>query len=321
MPGGESNYVHFGYENTFKTAATTITKVFGENVTIRNVDLKNNLKRLSRLSTRNTVEVVANKFEGALSLEFDLSDPWFMKGVLGAVQTSAATGTSSWIHTFTEANVPPSLTINNGISGIVRQYLGCIIGDCKISTAVGDEPAKVSLTVMYADEVITSSAITSQTAPIDGVYPFSYGSFEYPTGTSIADTESVELTIANTAAMKWGLGSRKASRYDMRNRVYDVTTTNFFDDPATYLRKAYANGTSSTPNTLMISGESGCTITLDNGQSNSAARKWSFVFTRATIERHSLGTQAVEDEQMETIDIIPQSLIIQCTNMTSGMVS
>jgi len=312
MVGGEHAYVHFGYEDVFASGAIT-NKTFGENLTIRSVDLKNNMKRIFRLGSRSAVGSFANKFEGALSLEFDLSDPWFMRGVLGAVSTS---GTNPYYHTFTEANKPPSITIENGFgdgsySGYVRKYLGCVIGDCKISTAVGDEPAKVSLTMMYANEFLTSSSV-SQYQSSGGVYPFSYGSFQYPTGSTIAETESVELTITNNAAIKHSLGNRIGSRYDMRQRTYDVTTTHAFDDPATYLQSAYGKTTG--PTSGHISGQVGMTISLDNGEVSSEMRKYLFHFGHAVIDRHGFGTQAVEQEQMETIDIIPETLIIQCVN-------
>ena len=320
MSGGESNYVHFGFESTFKGAATA-NKVFGENVSIRSVDLKNNVRRLFRLGSRSAMGHVAGKMEGALSLEFDINpnDPWFLQGVIGTCTTSGS-ATSAYWHTFVETNKPLSLTIENGISGVVRKYLGCIIGDCKISTAVGDEPAKCSLTVTYADEQMCSGT-TTQIQSSGAVMPFSYGDIQYPTGTSIANTESVEMTITNTAALKWALGSRKASRYDMRQRTYDVTTTNYFDDANSYLRRVYGSTGVDTPNTMMVSGEAGITISLNNGQVSASDKKvFTFTFTSATIERHSLGTQNVETEQMETIDIIPESCLIQVINQASGMV-
>ncbi len=317
MPGGESAYVHFGYEDTFKSAATA-NKIFGNNVQIRSVDLKNNVKRLFNLGGRSAIARVAGKVEGALSIEFDINEPWFMKGVMGNITTSGSVTSAYW-HTFTETTLPPSLTIENGISGTVRKYLGCIINDCKITTAVGDEPAKCTLGLTFADESLTSGS-TTQILSSGGIFPFSYGSIQYPTGTTVANTESVELTITNNAALKWGLGSRKASRYDMRQRIYDVTTTNYFDDPSQYLRLAYGGPTLSAPTSTMVSGEAGITISLNNGETSASAKKiWSFIFTNATIERHSLGTQNVETEQMETIDIIPESLIVQIVNQSSTM--
>jgi len=317
MPGGESNYVHFGYESTFKGAATC-DKIFGQNLQIRSVDIKNNTRRLFQLGNRSAVAHVAGKIEGTLSIEFDINEPWFMKGVMGGLTTSGS-ATSAYWHTFTEANQPPSLTIENGISGTVRKYLGCIINDCKISTAVGDEPAKCSLSLTYADESLTSGS-TTQILSSGGVFPFSYGSIQYPTGTTVANTESVELSITNNAALKWGLGSRKASRYDMRQRTYDITTTNFFDDASQYLRLAYGGNTLSAPNSTMVSGETGITISLNNGETSASVKKiWSFIFTNAVIERHSLGTQNVETEQSEVIDIIPESCIVQVVNQASAM--
>jgi len=313
MVGGEHTYIHFGYEDIFASGAIA-NKIFGENTTIRNVDIKNNFKRIFRLGSRSAVGSFANKFEGALSLEFDLTNPWFMKGVLGDITTSGAA--APYYHTFTEANKPPSMTIENGVSGYVRKYLGAIIGDCKITTAVGDDPAKVSLTLMYTNELRTSSSVTQYQCSTK-VFPFSQGTFEYPTGTAIAQTESVELTITNNAAIKHALGSRFGSRYDMRQRTYDVTTTHAFDDPATYLAKTYGKDTG--PSSGHISGQVGALIKLDNGETSAALNQWLFRFGHAVIDRHGYGSQAVEQELMETIDIIPETLMVQCVNSTATM--
>jgi len=317
MAGGESNYIHFGYEDTYKSAATA-NKIFGKSVTIRNVDLKNNITRHFNLGGRSANQRIPGRIEGALSVEFDLDDPWFMQGVLGTCTTSGS-ATSAYWHTFVETNKPLSYTIENGISGTVRQYLGCIATDCRISAAVGDEPAKATINFVYADESLTSGS-TTQIQSSNNVFPFSNGSIQYPNGTTIANTESVELTITNNAAMKWGLGSRKSSRYDMRQRTYDVTTTNYFDDPDTYLRLAYGGSDLSAPNSTWMSGQANLTIQLNNGETSASDKRiWSFFFNNASIERHSLGTQNIETESMEVIDIIPESLIVQVVNATSAM--
>jgi len=69
----------------------------------------------------------------------------------------------------------------------------------------------------------------------------------------------------------------------------------------------------------MLPGEIGCIIALDNGLTGTATRKWNFIFTNTVIERHSLGIQSIENDQMETIDIIPESLRIEYTNNTATM--
>ena len=47
-------------------------------------------------------------------------------------------------------------------------------------------------------------------------------------------------------------------------------------------------------------------------------RQYLFHFGHAVIDRHGYGTQSVEQEQMETIDIIPETVIIQCVNNISA---
>ncbi len=315
MGGGETTYLKFGWESTFATASTTITKSFGEDPVVKNLDLKNNVRRLFRLNNRNAVAFVASKFEGALGIDFDLSDPWFLKGVLGAVADS---GTQApWTHTYSEANLPPSMTIENGIdltNDAVRKYLGAIIADCRISCPVGEEPTKVSLTVLYANESKTTSGLGTQGAPVDAVYPFSMASFEYPTGTAIADMENVNISIANSASLKWALGSRIASRYTMRQRTYDVSCVNYFDNAVTYLEKFYGGTTQ--PQTVTLNEDAGCKLTLSNGLTGSTARSVTVTLTGAIIDHHGL-PQSVQEELMESVDIFARSATIAVVNGTS----
>ena len=48
MTGGESAYVNFGFESVFKTPATA-NKTFGSDVSIKNLDIKNNINGIITL--------------------------------------------------------------------------------------------------------------------------------------------------------------------------------------------------------------------------------------------------------------------------------
>jgi Phage tail tube protein len=313
MPTGADAYLNYGYETTFKTAVTA-NKVFGQDVRITNLSKKNNLKRLYQLESRNAQKLVENAFDGVLGIEFYLTNPWFLRGVLG---TLATTGAGPYTHTYSEANVPPSMTIENGIdmsSDAVMKYLGCIIGDCKISAAAGNDMAKVSLTIPYASETKATSGIGSQVAETEEVFPFTFADFEYPAGSSIANTQNVNLTINNSAALKWALASRIASRYRMGERTYDISTSNFFDDASTYLEKLY--GAAAGPQSS-VSEQADAAIVFDNGQTGTAQRKFSFNFTGAKITSHSL-PQNIQDDLMENVSIWARALQIVVTNNTSA---
>ena len=319
MGGGEVSYLKFGYEDVFKTEVNA-NKAFGTDAVIRSLDVRNNIKRLHSLGYKDATRFIANRFEGALGIEFSISDPWFLKGVLGGLTTSGGAVASHYFYGSTSS--PPSMTIINGIdmqgvtSNAIRKYLGCIVSEARISIAEGDEPARCSLTILYANEVKTHAGLSGALATTDMEYPWTYGDFEYPAGTSVANTESVELTINNNGALKWGLGSRIASRRDYRERTFDISTTNYFDDPATYLEKTYGQTTG--PMSSLVSGETGCNIILSNGLTSTELRRIIMYVSGAIIDHHSL-PQAVESEFMETVDIFGKSLAIAVTNNTAAM--
>ena len=319
MTGGENAYVNFGYESAFKTPAIA-NKTFGTDISVKNLDIKNNIKRQYGLGTNTARHFSTNRFEGSLGVDFAISDPWFLKGLLGSLTTS---GSGPYGHYFfVGVSSPPSMTIINGIglkgvtSNAIREYNGCIVTDGRISIAEGDEPARCSLTIAYAQERKSANTHSGQILAADEYYPWTYGSFEYPGGSAIANTESVELSIVNNAELKWGLGSRTASRRDYRQRDFDISTTNYFDDPTTYLEKMY--GYASGPITTIVSGEVGCNIILDNGLTSSDQRKIIMFVSGCVIEHHSL-PQSVEAEMMETVDIMGKSLGILVINNTDAM--
>ncbi|MCK5609023.1 hypothetical protein KAR91_44525 [Candidatus Pacearchaeota archaeon] len=316
MGGGELSYLNYGYEaaGAFKTPVTA-DKVFGEDVKIRTLDKKNNLKRIFQLGSRNAQKLIEQAYEGVLGIDFYLTNPWFLTGVLGS---NSVTGSGPYTHTFSEANLPPSLTIENGIdldSDAVMKYLGACIGECRISAAVGDEPTKVSLTIPYATETKATSGIGSQVATVEEVHPYAHADFEYPAGTSIANTDNVELVINNSLKMVNALGSRLASRYSMRQRMYDITTTNFFDDATAYLEKLY--GAATGPQSA-VSEQADCKIVFDNGLASTEQRKFTYTFTGAKIGSHSL-PQRVEEDLMENVSITCRDLSIEVINNTATM--
>lgn len=314
---GANTYVNYGYESTFKTPVTA-NKCFGHNVSISTLDKQNLLERLYDLSSQDAYHLLEGVYEGALAVEFDITNPWFLKGLLGSLSSAPSGSTNN--HTFTPSNTPPSLTIEHGIdlaTDAVMKYLGCVMTDARFTFEKGNTPARCSCNFLYANESKATSGIGSQVNDSEVPYHFSYASLEVPSGAEIATTERVEINVRRNVEMIYGLHSRNAIDYVHKAREYEVTTVNLFKDASTYLEKLY--GSASGP-TYPASDIATVVAKLNNGVVNTAGtRNFTFSFANAKVDRHSLPIK-VNEKLMETVTIIPRTLTsIVCQNATASM--
>jgi hypothetical protein len=231
--------------------------------------------------------------------------------------TWSSSGAGPYTHTFGEANVPPSYTIDGGIdlaTDAVIHYLGCLCNEAKITMEEG-APAHVTLSFVYATESKATSGLVAQTAETEAPFNMGYCSLEVPNGTPIADMKRVELTITNNAALYWGLGSVLASQYAMGQREYTVSGVNYFDVAATYLESLYGQATG--PATL---GSDIATVEVraSNGLATTSERTFSFLLSNANVNSHSL-PRDVAEALYETIEMYALSGAITVTNNTQTM--
>lgn len=316
MTGGEATYALFGFETTaFKTAAPA-TKAFGWDVKITKAGGANAIKRIFNLGNRNAQKLLEGQFAGALSIDFALGAPWFLKGVLGSFSTA---GVGPYNHTITEiAGVAPSMTVDAGVdlsTDAVVKYLGTFINTCTLAVAAPGDPVRVTLDCLYATEVKGTSGYLSQTADLDSPFNFAQATLEVPNGTTIADIQSLDITINNSAALRHALGSRFASGYSMRERTYDIAVTNYFDDAATYLEQFYGSVTGPV---AVLTEIADLEFVLDNGQGTTARRAYNFLFSGIKIDSHDL-PRSIDADLYERVAMIGRTLSVTAVDNTSAM--
>ena len=314
MSSGHNSYANYGVETTYSTATTTALS-FGHGISISACDKTNNLKRIYGLGSRNAAAFAAGKFEGALTIDFDITeDPWWFECLLGSWTTASTE--SPYTHTFSEANLPPSMTIENGIdmtTDAVMDYKGVVIAEAKIVAEVGDAPAHCTLTCLYGDEANTSASISTQATESGTVYSFGEATLEVPNGTTISNTERVELTIVNNAILGYGLGARTSSYRSMGAREYSVITVNYFDDHATYMASLYGTTTQVTTTPSSIA-----TLELNLTRGTGATlQSIAILLTTASINSISL-PQVCGEVNMETVEIFASSGAITVVNNSSS---
>lgn len=281
------SWFKYGWEvsSTYGTVTTQFNKAFGHGLKVPNLTRKNNVEEIYACGTRSAQKLVAKKFEGAISPEFVLSNPWFFYGVMG---TASVTTQSPYTHTFAETDTIPSFSIENDISSStasVAKLLGCKIATCTITAAV-NELAKVKLDILYANDTHGTTTSAAVTPSLD-VFSFSEGTLEIPDDTTLAKVQSAEVTIDNTLELLHGLGSRIAVDAPVKNRIYTGKFTIAFTSSA-QLEQFY--GTATGPDTTDVTEVASMELIFDNGEAatSSDSRNITLTYTGLQFDEDSL---------------------------------
>ena len=80
---GVETALKYQYEPTFKGTPTDAEKCFGGDQAITTLAFRNSLEKLYQYGNREVWKTVPKQFEGALGLEFTLSNPWWLAGLFG----------------------------------------------------------------------------------------------------------------------------------------------------------------------------------------------------------------------------------------------
>jgi hypothetical protein len=325
---GSSTYVKYSYESTFKTAVAA-NKVFGVKQKMTRSS-KNNIQRLFSLGQRYASNLVSTAYDGTISMEFQLSNPWFLRGIFGNAPFHVAGTPDLFYFVDTEnvnasaainlANNIPSLTIENWIdmesiasADPKSTFVGCVVDGATISASQG-EVVSVSLDMLYADESYNRSAAYAQPATVTDSYdPFIFadGTLKIDSsangtgGTVIANVTNVELSFRNNMELLKALGLRAASAKVAKQFECDIKMSVLFDLTRDLLEKFLGNTTDATFNTIPRAGaiETTLNLTFDNGLSGDSQRSIIFNITNVKIEESSFSL-AVEDPITQEISAL-----------------
>jgi len=239
--GGWASYLQYSKESTYASSGSPTTTTFGQGTTV-SLTRRNNMEKVYGLGDRNLTGIVAKNFEGTASIDFNLSNGWFLRGVLGSLISSGSAAV--FTHIYKERPAQHSFTLENGVNldtDHCATITGAVFNTCTITAAV-NEIAKVRLECPYSSETESS---TLAAIPVTEQWPseplsFAGGTFKVG-GTTYADIQNVELTINNNVELVYGLGDRRAKAAVGKNRDYSIRATMAFQDASKFLEKVYGN--------------------------------------------------------------------------------
>jgi hypothetical protein len=310
MPAGVASKALYVVEASFG-AGGSATLLFGHGVKIGNISRANALKMIYGLGTVEATAMCEGVFDGAMSIDFEATgDASWIKALMG---TYAFTGGTPNQHTFTAGASPSTLAIESttelGATDTNVLHKGCVITEARFTAEIGDSPFHVALSIIYQTETKGTTAFSAPSTPPDPVWNFAQATWAV-SGSNLATTERVEITITHNGKLIPGLGSRVPAAKIHGSIQYTVRTVNFFTDPAVYHEKFY--GTTTGPNPT-VAALSALALTVTNGLTVANKRAFTFTFTNAYVDSHSQSFQ-VDDAIMEEVEIKARGLTILVEN-------
>jgi hypothetical protein len=308
------SWLTYGWEATYGTVSGTIDKAFGHGVRVTNLTRRNNIEKVFSAGYRNAQKLPAKKYEGAITTEFVLANPWFLRGVIGA---GATTGAGPYTHTFTETDTLESFSIVNNLqTAAVRRasLLGCKAATTTITSAV-NELVRVRMDTPYANEDFTTTT-SGKVADSFELFTFAHGTLEAPNGTTLSMVQNVEVSIANNPELLLGQGSRFAQDAPLKNREHTGSITMALQQSSDLLEDFYgsATGPSSTDVTEVATME----LVFTNGLTGTNERSFTFLYTGVQFDEESMPqdpTQVI----MEDVTISMRTLTCTVINNTAAI--
>jgi len=209
---GAHVYSKFDFESTFGGDDSTKTKVFGLSEELSPITTTNNQIPLSQLNSIEVDQFAYGQDSKKVSLAFVLSSPWWLELILN---NRVDAGTSPYTHTYTGLKTVKSFAWEIGFasetSNTVRTLLGCCINSATIRCSQNDV-IRCTADVVCGKEGTISTTLDSSPPSDSYDFPFTFvhGLIQLPSGTTIAQVQSAEISIGQNVTLVYGFNSKEA---------------------------------------------------------------------------------------------------------------
>jgi len=316
---GTSSFISFGWESTFNSAVTC-DKAFSQGVRLPTYDIDNDPEFIYALGNQDLQAQIAKTFKGTWGVEFIYSDCWWIRGIMGAAPTKAGGGPYTYTWTVANSgisNTQNSMSLNFGVDFITtdsNQVLtGCIANSMTMTFAVS-EPIRVRLEGWYAG--ITKGTVLVSAATV-GEQPmvFSQATLQFPSGNTVLDVQSVELSFNRNNDPIYALGSRFPQANVPKQREWSIRVSSTYELDSDFWD--HLLGSTTVP-TATVAEVADLILTLTNGLGTTYTRSLVFTFANCFVHRGSLPASP-EDVLKTDLDIRARTLTsIVATNNTSA---
>lgn len=310
-----SSYVEYGYESsTFGSGFVGNGIQFGKEVKVTGLEFKNNQMALGQLYSPEIETFAYGKSEGKCSVEYVLSNPWFLQSIFGtAVSADAANPTVSglrqhtWNSSASSAGMKGvnSLAVKLGFDvelDFTKTAVGVICPSVSLKMAL-NETIKVSQELMWGEETVNQTFSEPSGVPLAGAIPYTFvhASITNPlTGATLATLQSFDLNLNSNAELIYQMGT--SDSVDTFRKILEMTgKAQIVLKSSAFLDSVL--GRSETANNLVV--------TISNGASSSSntTRNIVMTFTGCSFSINSVSG-------MEPGELLLEDVDFQCKHVT-----
>lgn len=231
-PTGAHTTLHYLWEDAGFASSPNDTdnKPFGGNATLSQMEGSNNVIDIFQPNNRQIEQLIAQHFDGAFTVDFEVSNPWWLRALFGEPTTVDNTD-GTYTHTWDGKN-PTPMRITAGYEppatdsgGEDRRVLeGCVVSSATVDTSVEDT-GSVSLTGAYANENYSrNTALDPQPDLQYRVLTFAQAALSLE-GTTLSLVQDASVEIENNVDLLRELGTRVAVDYSPKAMVPSVDYT------------------------------------------------------------------------------------------------
>ena len=239
---GSPTALRWYYEKEFNPATVEnnefgTPKMFGKNQQITTLAIRNNPEHLYGYGTRSVVDVVPKQFEGALGVEWTLSNPYIFYALLGEAPEPSSFENVIKTFTFNQGFCVKSMQMDLGLKLREKDVDLSIYGICVNSLSLNanvNEIVNCSLDGLFRDYAKAVVTEESDITPAEeGVgfapYVFHHGSVvcsDVEEGT----VQTFSLDISNNLLMQYGVGDRHPQNVVPQQLDITASLDTTFDD-------------------------------------------------------------------------------------------
>lgn len=313
-----SVYLEYGYESTFGGGATG-TILFGKEVKATGLEFKNNQTALGQLYTPEVESFAYGKNEGKVSVEYVLSNPWFLNGIFGDTVSAAGAG-NLFTHTW-DSKPATSVTIRdlNSMalrvgydvnSNFIREPVGAVCSSCSFKMAL-NETIKVTQEIIWGEESINETFETPVGVALPGSAPYTFVNAVITnplTGTTLATIQLFDLNINTNGELLYEFGTPLS--VDAWRKILEMTgKVTITVKDSTFLSEVL--GRAESANDMVV--------TIDNNAASDAERSIVFTFSGVSFSAHN--NTGIEPGQLvlENVDFQAKSCVVVATNEATAL--
>lgn len=314
---GINSYAQYGLQSNFATAlsAGAGDRVWGKEQEFTPPELDESMFALGDLNTPLVQKFAFGKFYATFSVDWVLSNPWWIDGVLGLTSSS---GSSPTTHTWDDSKTVNAYTAELGINTStdrVIQLQRCVVGDVKVSGSIDDTVKcrgnyQVGKTEATAGTSLDGSVVADD---VDIAYTMVHGTVENPSSTILAEIQNFELNLNPNIKYSYGIDTTSGEAGFAQNAYKGrLDITGSFElsiKDNTWWNNVRAR-TEPTNNTLRLK--------FTNGGAGAAERSMQFTMTGLGLGKHSSKLPKYE-LATETIPFTARDITVVAVNSVSAV--